>query len=215
MNEGLRATELDGIGGREVRVEIGVGHMPFVSVPDRLKDTHDIDSGRVLHVSLDETTENLSHVTTGSVASMDMATFAKSDFLDGKVSVMYIFNVFGEPKSTAAVAGFDERTLSGLKKKLKNRGVILIGEHITPSFAGFMKDTARLKSLGFEPELFTSPIAIEVLLKRYGFEDRYIQMFIQQSLYHKQTKGSDHAGFLLVLTNVQGDSHLDSSVSGV
>lgn len=185
---------------KKISVEIGVGHMPGISILDRLKDTSKIESGEVLHVSVDEESANLEHVSLGAVSRMDMATFAQSDFLDGKVSTMYIFNVFGEPYSSASIAGFSKMTLEGLKKKLKPGGQIVIGEHITPERAHFLRDTRQLQSMAFLTELYDSPIAIAALLtKRFGLSEEYARAFIGQSEENRQWKGKSYAGFLLIL----------------
>lgn len=184
---------------RKVSVEIGVGHRPGVSIFDRLKDKDGIESGEVLHVSLDAESSNLENVTAGAVSHMDMAAFARSDFLNGQVSTMYIFNVFGEPRPSKLIVG--PWVLGELVKKLKPGGEIVIGEHITPDKAKSLRDVSLLRDMGFSAELYDSPIAIEALLtKRYGLSEQYARAFVGQSEENKLWKGKEHAGFLLILS---------------
>jgi hypothetical protein len=203
MHESPKPKVPDLFNDRKVTVEIGVGDFPDRTILDKLADTSDVESGKILHVSIDKNAANLQHVKAGAVSKMSLHEFANGDFLDGVAEKIYIFNVFGDATARGAEWIDDDALFLGLKKKLAEGGTIIVGEHITPEEAKSLKDPNRFRQLGFEVEMYDkSHIAIDARLERLGFSKFSRASFVNQSVYNKSLygeKGEHHMGFLLLL----------------
>lgn len=139
---------IDPIRERVVRVEVGSGGEGQTYV-DRQTDIRDIEEGSILLVTVEPAIENAKQLRHGAVAKMTVQQFAGSYFLDGQVSQIMIFNVFGHTGASIA-RSYDESLMKGLYRKLKPGGEIVIGEHISPENAQYIQDyTRRLQTLVF------------------------------------------------------------------
>ncbi|MBI5469953.1 hypothetical protein HY968_01350 [Candidatus Kaiserbacteria bacterium] len=204
MTEGFEHLQpLDLIGDRSVVIEIGPGYHPEQNMLERLENVDDLVSGKSLYVAIDDKSYNLEHVTHGVVTRMSLQDFASSDLHNGKAESIYIFNVFGEPFSSASDNGFHAEVFKGLGRKLQTGGRIIIGEHITPLRAAFLReDLQRFRNIGLEPRLVTGYRDMLRELRELGFSVHYRNAFLGQSEENIRYEGPKAGGFLLILTKI-------------
>ncbi len=189
---------------RKVWVEIGPGHRPGGSIIDRLRDTKALLNGSVAYVAIDEEKDNLSFPKVGSVANFELHDFAESSFLDESVEKMFLFNVFGEPTSSASKPDF-VNVFKGLARKLEKGGTITIAEHITPEFARFLLDEfnlAKLRALGLDPFPYKNIEECEGVLTSLGFKKEFVYEFMRMHEAHGKYKGPDKMPFVLILEKI-------------
>lgn len=126
-------------------VEIGVGYSADASILERSPALQERIAKGGLYLAVDRDEYNLRHIKEGAVARMRIDDFAESNYLDGKVRTMYIFNVFGDPTSGISEKYKKHRKqaehlLPLLARKLAPGGSIIIGENYTPCYSDFLKD---------------------------------------------------------------------------
>lgn len=133
-----------------VTVSIGAGLSEGLSDVARMSPEMrvQIDSTPGSFVTLDPSTDALSHVPSGAVSRGRIKQFLQDDYLDNKFTLLLLLNVFGAPDTGYRSPRQIVQDLERLAvQKMKDGGAIVIGESLTPREAKFLKNPEVLEHL--------------------------------------------------------------------